>query len=477
MKIPSLAFTRNMISLTGTFMATICGVFFLFFFLADLVVGFESNPYLGIFGYLILPSLLVLGLILIPVGMWLETRLRAKRLAAGQPADRPFMVLDFNEPRTRIMALLFVAATAVNLVIVGTAGIKGLEVMDSVHFCGQTCHSVMDPEFTAYSRSPHARVKCVECHIGSGASWFVKSKLSGSRQLFAVAFNTFQKPIPTPVHNLRPARQTCEQCHWPARFAGDRVKVFRHFDEDEKNTEKTTALMLHIGGTKGGEDFKGIHWHVDPKNTVRFFTDEKRETVGEIVLERADGTKKIFKADGVGPKSDDPKGQWRTMDCVDCHNRPTHIYRSAVEEVESALVDGRIDASLPFIRREALKALNQNYPDYPTATAKIKESLTSFYSKLTPTPSAESMKAVQTAADVLANAFSQNVFPNMNLYWGTYKSNLGHEDMPGCFRCHDEQHKTEKGETISMDCAQCHKIIVQDEKSPAILDQLGLKRK
>ena len=96
------------------------------------------------------------------------------------------------------------------LVIVATGTYKAVELMESVEFCGTTCHKVMSPEYTTYLRSPHARVRCTQCHIGPGADWFVQSKLSGSWQLVSVALNLYPRPIPTPVHNLRPSRETCE---------------------------------------------------------------------------------------------------------------------------------------------------------------------------------------------------------------------------------------------------------------------------
>ncbi len=127
-------------------------------------------------------------------------------------------------------------ATLVNIVIAGQTGYSAVSYMESVTFCGQTCHTVMQPEFAAYQNSPHSRVECVKCHIGPGASWFVRSKLSGVGQVFAVTFNTYQRPIPTPVRNLRPARETCEACHWPEKFGEDRLRVIEKFADDEENT-------------------------------------------------------------------------------------------------------------------------------------------------------------------------------------------------------------------------------------------------
>lgn len=456
--------TENLISLCGTILTMISATLILSLIALELF-GFHGGPYTGILVYLVFPGVFVGGLFLIPIGHWWQHRRERKLLAQGKILDHRLPVIDLNRERTRIVVVLVVMATVINIAIISASIYKGMEVVDSTAFCGKTCHTVMSPEFTAYQRSPHARVKCVECHIGEGAGWFVKSKLSGSRQLLAVAFNLYSKPIPTPVHDLRSANDTCAQCHTPAKYVGDKLKIMTHFAEDEQNTEKKTVMMMHLGGVQDGESH-GIHWHADPQNKIRFLTDEKRVTIGDVELTGKDGKTTVFKAEGDGAKLVAGKdAAWRTMDCVDCHNRATHIYRSAVSEVESALAAGRIDKTLPFIRREALKALEQDYPDNATAQAKILESLKAFY------PAQE--KAVAAAAQELATLFSLNVFPQMGVKWGTYKSNIGHTDTVGCFRCHDGQHKSPEGKTISMDCATCHNILANDEKDPAIIKQLG----
>ena len=464
--------TENFISLCGTVLTVISATLILSLIALELF-GFHGGPYTGILVYLIFPGVFAGGLVLIPLGHWWQHRRERKLLAQGKILEHRLPVIDLNRERTRIVVVLVVFATVINIAIISASIYKGMEVMDSTAFCGKTCHTVMAPEFTTYQRSPHSRVKCVECHIGEGASWFVKSKLSGAWQLVAVAFNLYSKPIPTPVHNLRPARETCEQCHWPTKFVGDKLKVITHYAEDEQSTEKKTVMMIRIGGSQTVGSH-GIHWHVDPNNTVRFLTDEKRETIGDVELTTQDGKTTVFKAEGDGAKLVAGKdATWRTMDCVDCHNRPTHIYRSAVTEVESALASGRIDKNLPFIRREAVKALDQDYPDNATAKVKITESMMAFYKNQLPHMTPEQEKAVATAADELAKAFSLNVFPQMGIKWGTYKSNIGHNDTLGCFRCHDDQHKAPDGKTISMDCSTCHKLLANDEKDPEIIKQLG----
>lgn len=465
-------FTVNIITMIGAVLTTVSAILILTLFFLDLF-SFHTGPYAGMMAFLVVPMFFVGGLLLIPVGHWWEHRRERKMLAEGKILEHRLPVIDLNRERTRFVVLAVIAATVLNVAILSAAMYKGMEVMESTTFCGATCHVVMEPEFTTYKRSPHSRVKCVQCHIGEGASWFVKSKLSGSWQLISVAFNLYQKPISTPVHNLRPARETCEQCHWPTKFVGDKLKVIRHFDEDEQNTEKKTVMMIRIGGSQAFGS-QGIHWHVDPAHTVRYIADEKRQVIGDVELETADGKKILYKAEGEGAALSSNKDlKWRTMDCVDCHNRPTHIYRSAAEEIDSGLAAGRIDHSLPFIRREGLKALKENYPDTETANIQIHKVLVDFYTQNYPNLTPEQKKAVETAGDELYLSWSSNVFPKMNIKWDTYTPNVGHDRSPGCFRCHDDQHKSSDGKTIPQDCATCHKILAMDEKDPAIMKQLG----
>lgn len=468
MKHITFLFTRHIVSLFGAIVTTVSAVFILTLFAFD-AFGYHGGPYIGLVAFVVLPTVFIGGLLMIPVGHWLEHRREKKLLAQGKILDHRLPIIDLNRERTRLIILIVVALTGINIAIIAATTYKSVEIMESTAFCGKTCHTVMEPEFTTYQRSPHSRVKCVECHIGSGASWFVKSKLSGSWQLISVAFGLYKRPIETPVHNLRPARETCEQCHWPTKFVGDKLKVHTHFDEDEQSTEKKTVMMVRIGGSQTVGS-NGIHWHVDPKNSVRYMADEKRETIGDVELVKADGTKMLFKSSGAAMPQDT---EWRTMDCVDCHNRPTHVYHSAIEEVESAMVSGRIDRKLPFIRREAVKAIDQDYPDLDTARAQILKSLTDFYAKQLPKATPDQTKAIAAAASELADLFSYNVFPKMNIKWGTYKSNLGHNATVGCFRCHDGDHKAADGTVISQDCSTCHKILAMDEKDPAIMKQLG----
>jgi nitrate/TMAO reductase-like tetraheme cytochrome c subunit len=463
--------TSNPISLAGSALTTITAFLFLLLFSIHIVSEHGASPYLGIITFLILPGLFLLGLSLIPLGLWQARKRRLEALAEDDPAIE-FAVLDFNRPQTRRAAVVFLAATGMNALILGVGTYKGVEVMESTQFCGAACHSVMEPEYTTYKRSPHARVKCVECHIGEGADWFVKSKLSGSWQLVSVAFNLYPRPIAVPVHNLRPARETCEQCHWPNKFVGDRFKVNTHFAEDEANTETKTVLVVKVGGRQAGRS-QGIHWHVDPEHVVRYRSDEKRQVIYEIEVEAKDGGKKRFAGPAAGSPEAARATEWRRMDCVDCHNRPTHVYRNPDTELDAALLDRRIDPALPFVRREGLKALLVEYPSQEAAREGIAKAIDSFYAQSYPQMAQGKKEAVTAAGKALGDIWCWNVFPKMNVQWGTYRNHLGHAlDMSGeygCFRCHDEEHKTAEGNTISQDCTTCHSVLAQDEKDPEIL--------
>lgn len=470
-----LSLTRDPISLVGAAITTASAVVFVVLFLVE-TMGDTGGPYTGILTFLVLPGIFVLGLLIIPIGAF---RARKRAALAASRGERPpvLPVIDLNLYNTRSKVLMFVLLTAANLVIIAVATYKGVEVMDSTEFCGQACHTVMLPEHTAYERSPHARVHCVSCHIGPGAGWFVKSKLSGAWQLVSVTFDLYPRPIPTPVHNLRPARDTCEQCHWPTKFVGDRLKVIPHYNNDEVNTETKTVLLLRVGGIQGRES-QGIHWHVDPNIQIRYRADEKRDLIHEVELTDADGTVKHYLAEGAAngnsseESANEAVSEWRVMDCVDCHNRPSHTYKLPEQEIDQAIAAGAIPRSLPYVRRESLKLLRGDYPSREDAGRGIREGLVSFYRDNYPEVLAAERSSIDEVGNVVSGVYNANVFPEMNVTWGTYPNHIGHEDFDGCFRCHNDEHATEDGETISQDCDTCHSLLAMEEEDPEILQQL-----
>lgn len=463
-----VSLTRNPISLLGAAITTASAVLIVTLFAIELF-GFLGNPYIGILAYMVLPAIFVGGLVLIPIGVARERR-RARRARERGDAPPRFPVIDLNLEKVRRWILIFVLLTAMNVVILSVATFKGVEVMDSTEFCGTACHSVMAPEYTTYQRSPHARVKCTACHIGPGADWFVKSKLSGAWQVISVNLDLYPRPIPTPVHDLRPARETCEQCHWPDKFVGDRLKVIRHHSNDEANTELSTVLLMRVGG-QDGDTSSGIHWHVDPGVRIRYRSDATREKIYDVELTRPDGSVRTYSIDRT---EDDPpaEGKWRLMDCVDCHNRPAHVYRLPEEEVDLALNEGRIPRSLPHVRGEGIRALRVDYDSHDEARQGIAAAISAYYDRNHPEVARNEPEQVRRAGEALGEIWATNVFPSMNVRWGTYPDHIGHEASDGCFRCHDDEHATTDGQTISQDCFTCHALLAIEEESPDILETL-----
>jgi hypothetical protein len=440
---------RSPVSVAGMVLTTISAVLFVVVFLADLF-GWHSNPYVGIIFFLILPGVFLFGLALIPLGAWVERRRRAHGYA---PSEVRWPKLDLNDPAQRRTAVLIFALTMANVVIVSLAAYRGVEYMDSPQFCGQVCHTVMKPEFTAYQDGPHSRVTCVQCHIGPGASWFARSKISGMRQVLAVSFHTYSRPIPSPVQNLRPAREVCEQCHWPEKFHGDLVRRVYEYGADEKNTENVTTLRVHVGG--GSERLgiaQGIHWHMNVANQVEYITtDDKRQVIPWVRVTDRSGAVREYAAPGITPEQL-ARGERRRMDCMDCHNRPSHPMAATPERaVDEMIARGAIPKDMPFVRREAVKSLKVDYPTEAAAATGISRSLREFYQS-------QRRDRVERVVVAVADIYRRNVFPAMKVTFGTHANNIGHIDSPGCFRCHDDEHKSKDGAKIGQDCETCHAI-------------------
>jgi len=479
---------HNPTTLAGAVLTTSAGVTLVGFWAFEIVRGGHTHPYAGIFLFLILPALFVLGLALIPAGLlWRRRTLRARGVL-----PEVYPRIDLGRPFLRDAGALVLLATALNVVILGTATYKGVEYMDSTQFCGLACHSVMAPEHTAFVDSPHSRVGCVQCHIGPGADWFVRSKLSGARQVVAVALGTYSRPIPSPVRELRPARETCEQCHWPRKFHGDRLVVRTKFSDDEANTRSTTVLMLRVGG-HSGVGSTGIHGrHLDATERIRYVSTDGRQVIPRVTYVDDDGRTVEYVSEeqhegkttaGHGPpvrqtasvESPSAGLEERAMDCMDCHNRPTHAFQLPERAVDRALAEGRISPELPFIRKKAVDVLRTDYPDRDAAAAAITASLSEFYRREYPTVYGLRRELVEAASFQVKDIYLRNVFPAMKVTWGTYPNNIGHEDFPGCFRCHDDKHVSADGRRISQDCDACHAILALEEEAPKILTDLGLE--
>ncbi len=449
-----LPFLRHPISFVGALVTTFSAALFLIFFVAD-SMGMHTNPYMGMVFFIVLPICFLVGLAMIPFGVWRQRR----RVAAGK-AEAMWPTLNLNSPRHRKVTAVVLVLTFVNVIIVSLAAFSGLHYMDSTEFCGTVCHEVMEPQHTAFQASAHARVGCVQCHIGPGASWFVQSKLSGTRQVFAVTLNTFSRPIPSPVHNLRPARETCEQCHWPEKFHGDKVITRTEYGDDEANTPAETVLQLHVGG--GSDQLRkasGIHWHTSASSVIEYVaTDAKREQIPYVKVTDRDGTVREYFAEGISSE-EIAKGEQRRMDCVDCHNRTGHPFATSPHKaVDTALSAGEMPSDIPFARRESVAALSETYDSKAAALDAIAARLRGFYRDQQNGVYMTRRQDVERVVAATQAIYRRNVFPSMQVGFGTYSNNLGHMDFPGCFRCHDDSHSTRDGRVISQSCDLCHEI-------------------
>jgi hypothetical protein len=464
---------QNPVTLTGAVLTTSSAGTLIAFWVYDFLLPGPPHPYIGILIFLILPGVFVFGLLLIPIGIVLRRHALLKR---GELLD-VYPAVDLRQPLVRRGLLSVTIFTAVNILIFGTASYRGVAYMDSSQFCGQTCHTVMEPEFTAYQGSPHAHVECVECHIGPGAGWFVRSKLSGVRQVFAVSFHTYPTPIHAPVKFLRPARETCEQCHWPQRFTGDKFLVKTTYKDDEKNTPLTTAIVMKIGG-RTWQGSVGIHGkHLADGSQIRYISiDDQRQVIPVVSYTDAQGkTAEYVSTDIKATRQQLDAGEHRAMDCIDCHNRPTHAFELPESAVNKQMAAGFISPELPFIRKKAVEALKAEYPDREAAKRQIIEGLTTFYRTSYASLYNSRRSLVQQSAESVANIYLRNIFPAMKMNWGVHPNNLGHNDFPGCFRCHDGSHTSAGGQTIPNDCTTCHNLLAVEEENPKVLTDLGLK--
>ncbi|MDI6857474.1 MAG: NapC/NirT family cytochrome c [Dehalococcoidia bacterium] len=462
----TFSLVRNPLSLLGAILAVL-GLGGLVFVLGISFLQVRPSAYVSAFAVIFLPALVVMGLLVIPAGMLWEHRRRARAARRGE-GMRPALRIDFEDPRHVRAAAFFSIATVVILAVLGASAYRAVEFMDSPTFCGETCHQVMAPQYETYKESPHAEVACTYCHIGPGADWYVQSKLSGGRQVLATLLDTYPRPIPAPIENLRPSRDTCEDCHWRERAYGLRLRVFHYYLADEDNTLEIFPLVFRVG--TGGDRARGVHWHTSARLWYRPATED-RQTIAWVGLEEDGEIVREF----VNPKveSGAPEMPRRLMDCIDCHNRAAHDIPSPVDLVDEALAAGRLDSSLPYLKRQSLRLLmaDQADPDANELRALWTEDwfqqLARFYEEEYPDVAREKADSIQQAIDELERISEEVIYPGMNSTWRTYPENLGHPGAgkgdPGCFRCHGALVEATTGEPIRgseqglTDCVACHK--------------------
>ena len=461
----------NPVTLIGAAIAAVSFGLILFLMLLESLAE-NQKPYMGIVAFVILPAILIVGLVILFAGVIREHR----RERAGKPAGMHLPQIDLNNPRHRVAFVTIALGTILLLLLSAFGSFKAYEHTDSDQFCGETCHKVMAPEYTAYQYSPHARVGCVKCHIGSGADWFVRSKLSGTYQVYATLLNKFPRPIPTPIENLRPAQETCEQCHWPKHFFSEKQILNTYFLSDEKNSRFTLNLLIKIGGgnIEAGPT-SGIHWHMNIANEVTYVpADSTRQVIPWVQSKRPDGTTVVYKS-SESPLNEEQLRAMprRRMDCIDCHNRPTHIYHPPARSVNHVMALGWVDPALPGVKGLAVKALETPYTTNGAAMDSIALLIREYYRSTYPEVAQSKQQAIERTITEVQKIYSRNYFPEMGVSWRKFPDNIGHMYYPGCFRCHDGKHVSETGAVLSRDCSTCHIILAQQFGADTLRLSLG----
>jgi len=376
--------------------------------------------------------------------------------------------VDLRLAKHRRVVFIFLVGFVIIGVSVLVSSYKIYEYTESSEFCGTVCHT-MDPQFTRYQHSEHTNVECVACHVGSGPDYYIKSKIEGARQLFTMLTNTYSRPIKSPVHNLRPARETCETCHNTKSFKDNVVKKTVHYANDESSSIVMSTFILKMGGWQQSTGMsQGIHWHIS--NPVYYIAaDDQRQVILWVGVKQEDGSLKEFfsrdlllMANTSMVEEARARGEVREMDCIDCHNRAAHDIPPPEQMVDEAIHSGLISHDLPFIRAQSIELLKAGYETYASALTAL-DGLTDYYRTNYPQEYIDKLPEINSAVAYLKEIYSNTNFPDMNLDWRTNPNNEKHSYSLGCFRCHDDKHVTldpsgNEGQVISVSCNLCHTV-------------------
>jgi nitrate/TMAO reductase-like tetraheme cytochrome c subunit len=462
MKLPKSFYSWTTIS--GAVLASISFLLIVFTLLISFIFPSEGGNYLGLFTFIILPVFLIIGLIMIPVG----TIRKAKRDKIREvQREVKFPIVDLNQPDQRMVVGIFVIGSVIFIMLTALGSYEVFHYTESNEFCGTTCHAVMEPEYVTYHNSAHARVRCVECHVGSGANWYVKSKLSGLYQVYSVIAKAYSQPIETPIHNLRPAQETCEKCHWPQQFYDPKFVTKKHYLSDEENTEWNIQLLMKIGPQHRALGLaEGIHWHINPDVQIEYTTASwKRDTIVEVKYTNTNTGEIRIYTDSEGPEiSETAKKETINMDCLSCHNRPSHDYLSPSHFVDNDITSGKISQSIPEIKSIAMGILIREFPDTDSAMRYISTRINNYYSKNYEEFYNENTALIENAIVAIQEGYNNNIFPYMKANWSVYPNYLGHVESMGCYRCHNNSFKSNDGHIITKDCTLCHAIKAQGPK-------------
>lgn len=447
-------------TITGAVIASISFMLIVFTLVISFIFPSDTNDYLGLFTFIILPVFLIIGLILIPIGTWRKLQREKKEKVQR---EFKFPIVNLNESSQRSVVVIFVIGTAFFLFFTALGSYEVFHYTESNEFCGTLCHQVMEPEYVTYHGSAHARVRCVECHVGSGTSWYVKSKMSGLYQVYSVMANAYSRPIETPIHNLRPAQETCERCHWPQQFYDPKFVTKKHYLADEENTEWNIQLLMKTGPMHSAlGQTEGIHWHINPDIEIEYTSSNwKRDTIIEVTYRSlSSGETRVYRDENLmDVVQTDP--QTRVMDCLDCHNRPSHNYLSPMIFVDREITAGNISIEIPEIKSMAMTILAREFPTKDSAFQYISSRIQGYYQENYEDFYEENKNLIESAITAIQSGYGNNVFPYMKAQWNEYPNYLGHVESMGCFRCHNNNFKSDDGHIISQECTLCHNIKAQ----------------
>ena len=447
----------NPLSLVGAGVAAF-NVGFMVFLLVVEAFSRRAHPYADLIVWIILPAFALCGVALFAFGIWRERR----RERQGIAGERRFAILDINDPKHRAAAIFLLGALTLLTMLYGFAGYKAYEWSESTAFCGTMCHAVMGPEHRAHSRSVHAQIACADCHVGPGAKEFVLAKLRGTRQLIHLMADSYPRPIPTPVVDLRPSQEVCENCHGPKLQVHQRLESRDYFLSDEKNSRKTINVLFRMGATPAGAQQRPpkMHWHYSTTEEIAYAaSDEKRTTIPWVRVKRLDGKERVYRTADSKLSDAEAAASARKMDCTDCHNRVGHPFRPAREILNALLATKLVDPSLPEIKRVSVEAIEAEYKSRDDALKGIDRSIREYYQKSHPGVASSKGAAITAAVHAVQTAYANNYDPHMKVTWKSFPNNQGHMSSPGCFRCHDGNHRSDDGAVLSADCSTCHLLI------------------
>ncbi len=442
---------HNPLSLIGLVLVITGTVTWLF----TIVTQFGSrNPYLASLTVLALPAITVAGAVLTILGVRRRDR-RAAALGGDQIAPAP-PALTWKNPAVRQLTGFLIAVIAANVLFGFYVTRKAVDYVASPAFCAGTCH-ILTPEFTALQHAPHAEFDCTDCHVGGGAGSFVRAQMHGAENVAKALTKSYSLPIQTPIPSLAQGQLPCIRCH-PNRDYGEKYKKWVSFDQDEGNSASRTELLLRIGG---GNNASGAHGaHLAEGAMIEYRSDPSRKTIPWIRYTAADGKQIIYQTSSWSPTMAE-EFELRRMNCIDCHNRVAHSFEDASGALDEALFRNEIDPRLPFIKREGMRVLTVSYANREAASQQIPSEIYEFYREQYPETSARQVGSILNASAALVAVYQRNVWPEYGVTWGLHANHAGHEDYPGCFRCHNDNQISQDGERTLLgdDCTICHAIL------------------